>query len=89
MLALRAGLDTRHFVGDRVVDGLVVAKFEMEEGMMLDRAPVAAEQRMCSRGSIGYKVPEVRIPLVVSWLAVVYVATADFLAAPGSSRRAT
>jgi hypothetical protein len=26
----------------------------------------AAEQRMCSRRSIGYKVPEVRVPLVVS-----------------------
>jgi hypothetical protein len=33
-------------VDDGVFDGLIVAELEMQEGMMLDRAPMAAEQRM-------------------------------------------
>ena len=42
VLALRAGLDPREPVRDRVVDGLVVAELEMQERVVLDRAPVAA-----------------------------------------------
>ena len=49
VLALRAGLDARELVRDRVVDRLVVAELEMQERMVLDRAPVAAEQRVASR----------------------------------------
>jgi hypothetical protein len=73
--ALRQGLQV---LGWTVADGdagkverrgrqmLARSASHRQEGMMLDCAPVAAEQRMCSRGSIGYKVPEVRIPLGVS-----------------------
>jgi hypothetical protein len=46
VLSLRAGFDPRYFVGDCIFDGLVVAELEVQERMMLDRAPVAAEQGM-------------------------------------------
>ena len=49
VLALRAGLDALELVRDGELDGLVVAELEMQERMMLDRAPVAAEQRVASR----------------------------------------
>ena len=42
VFALRAGLDTRQAMGNRVVDGLMVAQFEMQEGVVFDAAPVAA-----------------------------------------------
>src|SRR5918993_1346734 len=44
VLALRAGLDARQPVRDRVLDRLVVAELEMQERMVLDAAPVAAEE---------------------------------------------
>src|SRR6478736_5606508 len=43
VLALRAGLDMREAALDGEIDRLVVADLEMQERMMLDRAPVAAE----------------------------------------------
>src|SRR5579883_2523095 len=46
VLALRAGLDDLEAMLDGVVDCLVVADLEMQERMMLDRAPVPAEQRV-------------------------------------------
>src|SRR5262249_34901718 len=46
VLALGAGLDAAKFVLDGVLDRLVVAQLEMQERMVLDRAPVAAEQRV-------------------------------------------
>ena len=46
VLALGAGLDARELVGDRVVDGLIVAQLEMQERMVLDGAPVAAIDRV-------------------------------------------
>ena len=46
VLALGACFNPRYFVGDRIIDGLVVAELEVQERMMLDRAPVAAEQGM-------------------------------------------
>ena len=49
MLALGAGLDAGELVLDGVLDGLVVAELEMQERVVLDRAPVAAEQRIASR----------------------------------------
>ena len=49
VLALRAGLDPRELVLDRVFDRLIVAQLEMQERVMLDRAPVAAVQRVASR----------------------------------------
>ena len=48
VLALCAGLDAREPVGDRIIDGLVVADLEMQERVMLDCAPVAAI-RACQR----------------------------------------
>src|SRR5690242_14793205 len=42
VLALRAGFGPREFVGDGELDGLIVAKLEMQEGAVLDGAPVAA-----------------------------------------------
>src|SRR5579864_1322256 len=42
---LRARLDAGELVLDGVLDRLVIADLEMQERMMLDRAPVAAEQR--------------------------------------------
>src|SRR5690349_2426509 len=46
MLALRTGFDNLQLVLDRKIDRLIVADLEMQERMMLDRAPVAAEQRI-------------------------------------------
>src|SRR3954471_20924818 len=46
VLALRAGFDIRQTAFDGEVDRLVIADLEMQEGMMLDRTPVAAEQRV-------------------------------------------
>ena len=46
VLALRACFDPRYFVGERIIDGLIVAELEVQERVMLDRAPVAAEQGM-------------------------------------------
>src|SRR5579885_3216357 len=45
MLALGPGLDARQPVSDGIFDRLVIADLEMQERMMLDRAPMAAEQR--------------------------------------------
>ena len=44
MLALGAGLDARELVRDGIVDGLIVADLEMQERMMLDGAPMAADR---------------------------------------------
>src|SRR5258707_2834040 len=44
VLALGAGLDAGEPVGDRIFDRLVVADLEMQERMVLDRAPMPAEQ---------------------------------------------
>ena len=49
VLALRAGLHDLQATLDREIDRLIVADLEMQERMMLDRAPVAAEQRVASR----------------------------------------
>src|SRR5690606_29138372 len=46
VLALRAGFDARESAPDRVFDGLIVADLEMQEGAVLDRAPVAAVDRV-------------------------------------------
>ena len=46
VLTLRAGLDDLEAALDREFDRLIVADLEMQERMMLDRAPVAAEQRV-------------------------------------------
>src|SRR6185312_5734396 len=46
VFALCAGLDDFEPVMDGEINGLIVANLEMQEGMMLDRAPVAAEQRV-------------------------------------------
>src|SRR5215469_129301 len=46
VLALRAGLDDLELALDREVDGLIVADLEMQEVVVLDRAPIAAEQRV-------------------------------------------
>jgi hypothetical protein len=45
VLALRAGFDARQFVRNAEIDRLVIAEFEMQERMMFDGAPMAAEQR--------------------------------------------
>ena len=42
VLALRARLDPLEAAGDGKVDRLVVADLEMQEGVVLDAAPVAA-----------------------------------------------
>ena len=42
VLALRAGLDPRQTLLDREIDGLMVADLEMQEGVVLDAAPVPA-----------------------------------------------
>src|SRR3954452_14629676 len=46
VLALRAGLDHPQAALDREINRLVIADLEMQERMMLDRAPIAAEQRI-------------------------------------------
>src|SRR3954471_4741681 len=48
VLALCARLDIRQAAFDGEVDRLIVADLEMQEGMMLYRTPVAAEQRVRS-----------------------------------------
>src|SRR5262249_27332992 len=45
MLALGAGLDAGEPMSDRVFDRLVIADLEMQERMVLGRAPMTAEQR--------------------------------------------
>ncbi len=42
MLALRTGFDNAELAIDRKVDGLMVADLEMQEGVILDAAPIAA-----------------------------------------------
>src|SRR6202045_1727091 len=42
--ALPARLTARELVRDGIVDSLVIAQLEMQERVMLDRAPMAAEQ---------------------------------------------
>ena len=44
VLALCPGLDPRQTVGEGVIDGLVIADLEMQEGVILDAAPVAARR---------------------------------------------
>ena len=51
VLALRAGLDPREPMRDRVVDRLVVAELEVQERVVLDAAPVAAVEAWCRRRS--------------------------------------
>src|SRR5689334_1050201 len=46
VLALRAGFDDLQPVLDRKIDRLIVADLEMQERMVLDRTPIAAEQRI-------------------------------------------
>ena len=46
VLALRAGLDAGEPARDREVDRLMVADLEMQEGVILDAAPVAAVERV-------------------------------------------
>ena len=48
VLALGTGLDPRQLVADGVVDRLVVAELEMQAGVVLDRAPVAAVQAVAA-----------------------------------------
>ena len=45
VLTLRARLDPGELVLDGVLDRLIIADLEMQERMLLDGAPVAAEQR--------------------------------------------
>ena len=47
--ALRARLDDGEAVLDGKIDGLVIADLEMQAGVLLDRAPIAAEQRVACR----------------------------------------
>ena len=46
---LRAGLDAAELVRNRKVDGLVVADLEMQMRVLLDRAPIAPEERVGCR----------------------------------------
>ena len=46
--ALRAGLDAAEAALDGEFDGAVVAQLEMQEGVVLQTAPVAAEQRIAA-----------------------------------------
>src|SRR5690606_14156614 len=48
VLALRARLHTGKAALDRKVDGLIVAAFKMQEGVMLYRAPVASVKRIAA-----------------------------------------
>ena len=48
MLPLRPRLDAREFVLDRVLDRLIVAQLEVQERMMLDRAPMATVERIAA-----------------------------------------
>ena len=49
VLALGAGLDPLELPGDGEIDGLVVAELEMQERVVLDGPPMAAEQRVNRR----------------------------------------
>src|SRR6185295_17984835 len=44
--ALRAGLDARQLMRNGEVDGLVVADLKVQAGMLLERAPIAAVERV-------------------------------------------
>ena len=44
--SLRARLDPREAMGDRIIDGLIVAGLEMQEGVAFEAAPVAAIERV-------------------------------------------
>src|SRR5215470_19344086 len=46
VLSAGAGLDAGELVLDGVLDRLIIADFEMQERVLLDAAPVAAEQRV-------------------------------------------
>ena len=46
VLALRAGLDALVAVPNGEFDRLIIAELEMQEGPMLERAPVAAVERV-------------------------------------------
>src|SRR5882672_11088180 len=46
VVALGAGLDALQAVGDGVVDRLVVAGLEVQEGVALQAAPIAAVERV-------------------------------------------
>src|SRR5690606_6360183 len=46
VLALSAGLDPRQPTFDRVVDGLIIADFKMQEWALLDTAPIASVERV-------------------------------------------
>src|ERR1700722_10794593 len=48
VLALRPGLDGFQAARNRKIDRLIIADLEMQERMMLDRTPVAAEQRVAA-----------------------------------------
>ena len=48
VLALGPGLDAATGRGRWRVDGLVIAELEMEEGHVLERAPLAAEERVAA-----------------------------------------
>ena len=48
VLALRTGLDDGQLAVDGEIDGLVVADLEMEIGVVLDAAPVAAEEALAA-----------------------------------------
>ena len=48
VLALGPRLHARDSVGDRELDGLVIAQLEMQAGMVLDGAPVAAVEAIAA-----------------------------------------
>ena len=49
MFALRPRFDTLKSMRDRMIDRLMIAAFEMQAGMILDAAPVAAVKRVLPR----------------------------------------
>src|SRR3546814_20052215 len=61
VFTLGAGFDAGQAVPDRIVDRLVIAAFEMQEGVMLDAAPVAAIQAV-----VAQHVPGTGDPLAVA-----------------------
>ena len=48
VFALRARLHAGKALCDRIFDGAVIAELEMQAGMILDRAPVAAEKSLAA-----------------------------------------
>ena len=48
MLALGACFDTGKLMGNRVVDGLIIANLEMQKRVMFDRAPIAPVQAIAT-----------------------------------------